>query len=192
MAQMKWVATIKQMDERRKDSRRSRRKIGVNSSMKTRRFHVQSNGRSDCRATPSQYPSAKSTAKYPKRRNRRRNNWKTGRTAASEQWSMEVLTNIAFAACTTDVSTFGHMVDATESGKTQLFGQMSAGVTAEQRRTRTPKPPRPQFPEACVGEASARRPISRNIGQILMPTREAANYLTRTQNATASIEPPYS
>ena len=83
--------------------------------------------------------------------------------------------------------------------KTKLFEQMSAVtkrlirvlITAKRPRAQMPKPLGPQFPDACAGGALAKRPISHNIGPILMPALEEASYFARLQYDAAAIGPQF-
>ena len=64
-------------------------------------------------------------------------------------------------------------------------------IIAEQPKTRTQEPAKPQFAEVRFGEAARRHPILNTIGAKLAPTQEAANFPTRLKCEAAALVLPY-
>ena len=175
------------MDRRRKGIRSSRLKMGAGSLMKALRFYARPTGAGAGKRLAVSLPGEADN--YESEKVKALPKQLADRVGSSRraQWPMEALMNIALAARAADVWNFDDTAVATESEKTDLSEQTSAEIgrlvraliAAERPRTQMPKPSEPQFFKVCIGEALAKRPILRNIGPILTPAREAANFCTK-------------
>ena len=119
--------------------------------------------------------------------------------SVKEDMSMEDLTQVAFAACLADLTTFGKILDSADDGRKALYRRMTPGlarvlrviVTAEHPKTQMPEPAKPQCPDVRIGGTVANNPAIKNIGDKLTPTKEAVNFFTKSKFEADAAVPPY-
>ena len=113
--------------------------------------------------------------------------------------SMDALTQLAFVACTADVITWEEATDSSERERGQLYSRLPPRqarvlrklITAGRPKAQMPKPAKPQFPEAGIGQTIEKHATLKTAGRLLMASRDPANFFAKLKYEAAAAEPSY-